>query len=328
MGGEPGGPGGARGALASAPMSAAKLERLLNLMALLLETPRPLAAQEIRSRLGAYPDDTDAFRRSFERDKEDLRAMGVPLEVAEVPGVDPVVEGYRIPKDRYYLRDPGLDPDELAALHLAASVVQLEGLSAREGLLKLGGLVGEPDGTMGLAVGSLPGTEVVPLFGAILERTPVRFRYKGEERTVDPHRLDFARGRWYLSGHDHTRGDDRLFRLDRFESAVEVLPGPRFERRTVASPGLRLESWQLGAGEETRAEVLVDAAQAPWIVQHLGAGSVVEERADGSVVVTMSVTNRENFRSFVLTFLDHAEVLAPPDLRAEIVDWLAGQVAG
>ncbi|HZB70560.1 MAG TPA: hypothetical protein VE395_00375, partial [Acidimicrobiales bacterium] len=123
-------------------MSAAKLERLLNLTALLLETPRPLSAQEIRERLGAYPEELESFRRAFERDKDDLRAMGVPLEVAEVPGVVPAIEGYRIPKDRYYLRDPGLTPDELAALRMAASVVRLDGLSAREGLLKLGGLVG------------------------------------------------------------------------------------------------------------------------------------------------------------------------------------------
>jgi predicted DNA-binding transcriptional regulator YafY len=54
---------------------------------------------------------------------------------------------------------------------------------------------------------------------------------------------------------------------------------------------------------------------------------VVDERPDGSVVVAMTVTNRDNFRSFVLTFLDHAEVLSPPDLRAEIVAWLERQVA-
>jgi proteasome accessory factor B len=308
-------------------MSAAKLERLLNLMALLLETPRPLSGQEIRVRLGAYPDETDAFRRAFERDKDDLRAMGVPLEVQDVPGVIPAVEGYRIPKDRYYLRDPGLTPDELAALRLAASLVRLEGLSASEGLLKLGGLVGDADGGMGLAVGALPGSNVGPLFGAIVAQSPVRFGYKGEQRTVDPYRLDFQRGRWYLSGYDHVRAGERVFRLDRFESAIEVLDGPRFERPAVAVPGVRLEPWQLGEGEATQARVLVDGAQAPWIVQHLGSGAVAEERPDGSVVVTMTVTNRDNFRSFVLTFLDHAEVLEPADLRAEIVAWLEAQVA-
>jgi predicted DNA-binding transcriptional regulator YafY len=54
---------------------------------------------------------------------------------------------------------------------------------------------------------------------------------------------------------------------------------------------------------------------------------VAEERSDGSVVVTMAVTNRQNFRSFLLTFLDHAEVLEPADLRADVVAWLEAQVA-
>jgi proteasome accessory factor B len=303
-------------------MSAAKLERLLNLTALLLETPRPLSAVEIRDRLGVYAAENDAFRRAFERDKDDLRAMGVPLEVQDVPGVVPAVEGYRIPKDRYYLRDPGLTAEELAALRMAASVVQLDGLSAREGLLKLGGLVGEADGAMGVAVAALPGGHVGPLFGAIAARTPVRFTYRGVERRVDPYRLDFLRGRWYLTGFDHTRDDERAFRLDRFESAVERLDGPGFERPSTAVPGVQFEPWQLGEGEPVTAKVLVDAPQAPWIVQHLGPGAVAEERSDGSVVVTMTVTNRDNFRSFVLTFLDHAEVLEPADLRAAVVEWL------
>jgi proteasome accessory factor B len=303
-------------------MSAAKLERLLNLTALLLETPRPLSAVEIRDRLGVYAAENEAFRRAFERDKDDLRAMGVPLEVQDVPGVVPAVEGYRIPKDRYYLRDPDLTAEELAALRMAASVVQLDGLSAREGLLKLGGLVGEADGAMGVAVAALPGGHVGPLFGAIAAQTPVRFTYRGVERRVDPYRLDFLRGRWYLTGFDHTRDDERAFRLDRFESGVERLDGPRFERPSTAVPGVQFEPWQLGEGEPVSAKVLVDSPQAPWIVQHLGPGAVAEERSDGSVVVTMTVTNRDNFRSFVLTFLDHAEVLEPADLRAAVVEWL------
>src|SRR5918994_1734460 len=232
-------------------MSAAKLERLLNLTALLLETPRPLSAVEIRDRLGVYAAENDAFRRAFERDKDDLRAMGVPLEVQDVPGVVPAVEGYRIPQDRYYLRDPGLTAEEAAA--------------------------------PGVAVAALPGGHVGSLFGAIAARTPVRFTYRGVERRVDPYRLDFLRGRWYLTGFDHTRDDERAFRLDRFESVVARLDGPRFERPSTA---------------------------------------VAEERSDGSVVVTMTVTNRDNFRSFVLTFLDHAEVLEPADLRAAVVEWL------
>ena len=168
-------------------MSAAKLERLLNLTALLLNTPRPLSAQEIRDRIEAYPADLAAFRRAFERDKDALRAMGFPLEVADVPGTAHPVDGYRIPKDRYYLRDPGLTPEELAALRLASTVVRLEGVgsSADEGLLKLGGLVGDtpgpdgPDGAAGLAAAPAwrwPRSPGRPTSGRCSGRSPARRR--------------------------------------------------------------------------------------------------------------------------------------------------------
>src|SRR5687767_4361014 len=108
--------------------SSEKLERLLNLTAALLETPRPLPAAEIAKRVYGYPEEKTAFRRAFERDKEDLREMGVPIALTEISGTDPPEIGYRIPKDEYYLRDPGLEADELAALHLAASTVRLDGI--------------------------------------------------------------------------------------------------------------------------------------------------------------------------------------------------------
>ena len=312
-------------------MSAAKLERLLNLTALLLNTPRPLSAQEIRERIEAYPEDLAAFRRAFERDKDALREMGFPLEVAEVPGTAQPIDGYRIPKDRYYLRDPGLTPEELAALRLAASVVQLEGVSAQEGLFKLGGLVGGADdeaGT-GLEVAALPGApDLGPLFGAIAAQAPVRFRYRGEDRTVDPYRLDFQRGRWYLSGHDHGRDAGRSFRVDRIAGDVEVRAGETFERPVQPHPGVRLQPWELGSEPQVVGRLLVDAEQAPWAVHHVGADAVEERRPDGSVVLTLPVVNLDAFRSFVLTFLDHAEVLGPPALRADLVDWLAAIAAG
>jgi proteasome accessory factor B len=323
-------------------MSKAKLERLLNLTALLIETPRPLTAHEIRSRMSGYPDNAVSFRQAFERDKRDLREMGLPLHVEEIPGTDPAVDGYRIPKDRYYLADPGLEGDELAALHLAASLVRLEGAAADEGLAKLGALGldplvadADPDGhdegregrsdAVALAAGlgvALPGRhDLGALFGAVVERQPVRFRYRDTDRTVDAYRLDFQRGRWYLTGFDHGRAGQRVFRLDRIDGAVEVLDGPVFERpaETQAGP---LEPWQLGEGEPVTARLKVDAAQAPWVVDHLGVAAVVDKEPDGSVVVELAVTDPASFRAFALTFLEHAEVLGPPELRQDIVDWL------
>lgn len=313
-------------------MSKAKLERLLNLTALLIETARPLPADEIQARMDGYPESPGAFHQAFERDKRDLREMGIPLTVERAPGVMPAVEGYRIPKDRYYLADPGLEADELAALNLASRTVRLEGLAIQDGLAKLEGFGDAPSGRwppstlqsdVETEMAWLPGgPDLGDLFGAVTDCRPVRFLYRGETRTVDLYRLDYQRGRWYLTGFDHLRSEERVFRLDRMEGSIEVLEGSSFTRPSTAVVGGPAEPWQLGEGEPIRARVAVDAPQAPWVVDHLGENAVVDQRDDGSVIVELAVTNRDSFRSFVLTFLDHAEVLAPPQLRQDMIEWL------
>lgn len=302
-----------------------KLERLLNLTAALLETRRPLTADELRKRVPGYPENQASFRRAFERDKDDLREMGIPLVVEEVPGIDPPIEGYRIPKDQYYLRDPGLDPDELAALHLAVSAVRLDGVHGIEALWKLGGVptANGPTAPATAEVAALPvAPALVTLFGAVIDRRRVRITYNDEEREVDPYRLDYQRGRWYVNGYDHLRDDERLYRVDRVQAATAVGPPGAFQRPSTEVPGALLQPWQLGEGEPVLAQVLVDADQAAWAAHHVGAEHVVEQREDGSVVLELAVTNPPAFRSFVLGFLDHAEVLEPPELRAELVEWL------
>lgn len=307
-----------------------KLERLLNLIAALLETPRALSAEEIHDRVPGYADDVGpTFRRAFERDKDDLREMGIPLRVESVPGSDPPVTGYRIPRSEYYLRDPGLDPDELAALNLAATAVRMDGAHGLGGLWKLGGVPSTDDEDAVTPLGELPtDPNLVLAFQAVAERRRLEFDYRGARRTLDPHRLDFQLGRWYLSGHDHLRGGDRNFRLDRIEGAVEAGPAAAFDRPDGSAPGLELAAWQLGEGEPVVAELLVDADHAALARHELGDDAVAGERADGSVVFSVPVTNRAGFRSLVLGFLDHAEVLGPPDLRDELVSWLVAMAPG
>jgi predicted DNA-binding transcriptional regulator YafY len=304
--------------------STEKLERLLNLTAALLETPRPLTADEIAHRIFGYPDDRIAFRRAFERDKEALREMGIPIVMTEIAGSDPPQSGYRIPKDQYYLRDPGLEPDELAALHLAASAIRLEGVEGSGGLWKLGGVPGGPqDASSPAPVAAIPVDDrLVQLFGAVGERRPVTFGYRDEIRTVDPYRLDFHRGRWYITGYDHAREDERVFRLDRVTGEVEVGEPRGFEPPSVSIPGARAEPWQLGEGEPVRARVLIEAEQALIAVGIVGADAVGEQRSDGSVVIELPVNNPEGLRTFVLGFLEHAELLNPAELRADLVAWL------
>ena len=307
-----------------------KLERLLNLISALLETSRPLTAEELRERVPGYPEAKASFRRAFERDKEDLREMGVPLVYEPIQGLDPPTDGYRIDRSRYYLRDPGFEPDELAALHLAVSAVRLDGVESEAGLWKLGGVVeaeGEEPAIDG-ALASLPADPNLPdLYRACAERRIVSFRYLDEERTVDPRRVGYQRGKWYLSAWDHDRADDRNFRLDRISGAVTLGSAGGFEPRPTGTSGLPGEPWQLGDGDEITARLLVDADYVAIAARQLGTSTPVETAPDGSAVFSVAVTNWPAFRSFVLTFLEHAEIVGPPELRAQMVEWLT-EVAG
>jgi predicted DNA-binding transcriptional regulator YafY len=299
-----------------------RLERLLNLTAALLNASRPLSAAELARLVPGYPEASEkaAFRRAFERDKESLRDMGIPLDLVDVPGSDPPEQGYRIKRDEYALRDPGLEPDELAAIHLATAAVRMEGLPGTEAIWKLGGApAAAADETALAALPTIP--QLVPLFRAVAERAPVTFGYRGDTRTIDPHRLSFSRGRWYLDGFDHDRQADRQFRLDRIEGDVGVGNAGSFERPPVpADRGS--QPWLIGGDDPVTARLAVDGDQAGWALDHLAEARIVERHDDGSVVVELEVTNRDAFRSFVLGFLEHAEVLGPDDLRAELVAWL------
>jgi predicted DNA-binding transcriptional regulator YafY len=319
-----------------------RLERLVNLVAALIDTPHPLTRQEIHERIDGYSDDPEAFRRNFERDKELLRQMGLPLTTEPLDPSHPDEVGYRIPREEYELPDPGLDENELAALRLAAAAVQLDGAwghnASVRALRKLAGAAtgagdtdptGEagpgPTGEAGPAgLAALPGGDMVAIaFGAIAARRRVRFTYRQEDRVVDPWRLSFRRGQWYLAGLDHTRGEERLFRLDRMAGplTVEGLPGA-FTRPAALGATGPPPAWRIGDEEEVVAELLVDADQAQWALDALGADAISGRRPDGSVVFAVGVTDIAAFRSFVLGFLDHAEILGPPVLRDGMVEWL------
>jgi predicted DNA-binding transcriptional regulator YafY len=296
-----------------------RLERLINLVAALLAAERPLDREELRERVPGYAEDDASFRRAFERDKDALRDMGIPLVLTKVDPTNadsPI--GYRIPKEEYYLADPELAPDELAALHLAVTTVRLEGSEAAPALWKLGGTASSHPGV----VAALPGSEhLASLFGAVAESRTVTFGYRGETRTVDPYRLAFRNGYWYLAGLDRDKAAERSFRLDRFDTPATAGPAGAFER--PATPAARPPApWEMGDEDEVTARVLVDGDQAQRVIAELGPQVVTERRDDGSIVVDLRVTNRAALRSWVLDRLDRAELLGPPELRDSLIAWL------
>lgn len=304
------------------PPSAQRLSRLLNLYALLTETPRPLTARQIREQLDADYGPTDAaFRRAFERDKEELRSLGIDIAIEEVVGdSDQPEAGYLVPRSARSFRVPDLTAEEAAALQLAVSLVRLEGADGAAGLWKVGAVGPQVDDA---GIAALPAhPQLGPLFTAVAERRTARFDYRGEQREVDPYRLDFARGRWYLLAFDHARDAERWFRLDRMTGAPVLGPPGAFRPPSTTVPGSVPDPWSLSMDDPVQARVTVDAPVAPVVRSILGDDAVVEEHDDGSLVVELEVSHRDGFRSFVLGFLEHVEVLSPPQLRRHVVGWL------
>ncbi len=306
-------------------MAIRKDERLLNLLAELLHTSVPLTIEEIRSRVAGYEGYTndDSFRQTFERDKRDLKSLGAVIETSQIEHGDAGQVGYIVRHRDSFLPDPGLTSDELAALQIAIETIRVNG-DAFEGLRSLGGReLEQVDGAIDVELPATP--HLGTLFGALTEHRVVRFRYHDEERVVHPFRVECVRGEWYLGGHDELRGAHRTFRIDRIQGAIDAgEPGgftPPDER-----PPLQLDPWRLGDGEVT-ARVRFDAGHVLRARTVIGGDAVWTPEPDGSAVVEMAVSNTDAFRSLVLDFLDHAEVLDPPELRDDLVDWVRATLA-
>jgi predicted DNA-binding transcriptional regulator YafY len=310
-----------------------RVERLTNLLALLLETHEPLSLVQIAGELdGQYPDGDAARRAAFERDKAALREIGVPIETEMVTGGPYAGQTrYRIDRRSYELADLDLAPDEVRALQVAVAAVHTGSPEGKDAIWKLGGALGDERPPVTAVIPKRP--ELPVIRGAVAARSPIIFGYRGERRTIDPWGLLLRGGFWYVIGHDHGRNERRTFRVDRFDGGADSIevgaPGaftrpPDFDPRS-AFPA---DPKQIGhaADDGVEADVLIDSVRAATVAAELSPDRIVERRADGSIVVRVPATNLPAFRSWVLGLLDHAVVLGPPAVRDEIVGWVQGVV--
>lgn len=293
------------------------LERLLNLLAFLLTANRPVTADEIRMTVAGYDRDNDeAFRRMFERDKDMLRQLGIPIELEATDRFE-VEHGYVIPPDAYRMPDPGLTDEERAALWLAAQVVRLGGQPSSPGaLFKLGGAPmmggGEP---LAADLGGAP-EALTAAFTAVRDRRRLTFLYRGEPRQAAPLGLVHRRGHWYVVG-SVDGGETRPFRIDRMTKVESGDEPDAFTRRPIALREAVADlPWQLGE-EEMMVELRFDAEVAWLAARQLG--GAVEATADGSARATVPVANLDALLGWLVAFEDHAEVVGPPEARDAMV---------
>ncbi len=211
-------------------MAMRKSERLMNLLIMLLVARRHLDKDHIRGYL--YADSTDdAFEKMFERDKDELRQLGIPIDMASQDVFFEDEQGYRIHRGAFELPDVALEADEAAVLGLAARVWQHAGLAGAtsDAIVKLKAAGIEVDrSALDLVEPQLSAEE--PSFdtfwAAAQRRVPVEFDYQRSgsaevtRRHLQPWRVAWSSGRWYVLGLDTDRGAPRLFRLSRVRGDV------------------------------------------------------------------------------------------------------------
>ena len=159
--------------------------------------------------------------------------------------------------------------------------------------------------------------------------TVVRFGYRGTPREVEPLRIFYQRGWWYLTAYDRGHDEQRHFRVDRMTS-VDGEPGPVVVATSEGydpsrhDPVKPMEDpWAWGEGDPIEATLLIDPGWGMSIIPNLPPDVDVDFNPDGSAVVTLEVRNREGFRWLVLGLLEHGEILGPEELRADLVGWLS-----
>ncbi|BEP15852.1 WYL domain-containing protein [Acidothermaceae bacterium B102] len=315
-------------------MSARRTERLLNLVICLLSTRRYLSAHQIREMVPGYgPDDDEAFRRMFERDKEELRDLGIPLETGSDSVYDDEV-GYRIAARDYALPEIALTADEAAAVGLAARLWAQAGLAdaASSALIKLraAGIEADPTG-LGELEPHVEANEAAfePLLAALRSNRAVSFDYRAGpaapvvKRAMDPWGVVSWRGRWYVVGHDHDRKATRVFRLSRIVGPVRAfgtVTTPRPEG--VDLRGSIAYSYQREPTIRTMATVSVRPGAAHQLRRWAAEVTEAGDASRGWDVATIAYGDVEWLAQGVAGHADDAVVLTPPELVSAVVSRL------
>jgi proteasome accessory factor B len=307
-----------------------KSERLVNLTIALLATKRYLTKVEIFKNVAGYSGDAEAKDRMFERDKEDLRSLGITIELGTF---DPLFEdeaGYRIKPENYELQLKNLDATSIALLSQAGKMWREAALgqSAQSGLRKLRsiGINSDVESIIELTTSSYSAPEQLSdLIEAITSRQVVSFEYLNKElssevRRVNPYRLSNSLGFWYLIAWDVDKSAVRTFRLDRFSSSVSTSGKNNAFEVDLAL----LDAHESSQMEETSSAVLlVRKGKAPSLRNE---GVVSEFDAEWDRVDLQYYGKSQLLRE-VLWAGENAIILEPQELRDELISSLKVVVA-
>ncbi|MDP1878755.1 MAG: WYL domain-containing protein [Actinomycetota bacterium] len=302
-----------------------RTERLLNLVLCLMATATAVSRATIRQAIPGYGDAPSdaAFERMFERDKDELRSMGIPVEtVLDVSGE---VVGYRIPGDSYVLHPIDFTVEERAAIALAAqvwsgaSIAPVPGTALRK--LESASASGHdwtPADLRGPVELTAADAALLPLMQAVRDEKVVTFDYRApaddtvRKRTVSPWGLRSSSGRWFLVGHHHDREAQRTFRLSRMHGPVQVMAAARVpppEGFEVSRAGL-----DAGPDEGVRARFRVAPGRAARLRRMAAAQGVLD--AFEADTITVELRSLADATAIACAAGVDAVVVEPPEAVA------------
>ena len=296
-----------------------KSERLVNLTIALLATKRYLTKSEIFRTVEGYEGAPEAMERMFERDKDDLRSLGISIELGTF---DPIFEddaGYRITPSSYQLNLGELDGTDIALLSLAATAwsgaaLERESTSA---LIKLASMGIDSDSeALSLLTPQVSVTDqnFTLITEAIVRRSEIEFEYVSADlsrqvRKIAPYSMRGQSGSWYLVGLDREKDSLRTFRLDRIVSEVRVskkvntfdIPEPITNHVADESQDFALLRIRKNRGHQLRS---------------LGTLLELGEEWDD---VRLSIVDESWLVRTILWHRDDVIVLEPPTLRERVI---------
>jgi proteasome accessory factor B len=319
-------------------MSAKRAERLVNLVIALLSTRQFITAARIRSTVPGYePDDgsdraDEAFKRMFERDKAELREMGVPLETGRTSVFD-TEDGYRIARADYELPEIRLTGDEAAAVGLALRLwesAQLAG-AAHSALVKLKAAGIDVDTARSIPLqprldAGEPAFE--PIYAAARDRRELTFDYQRPDedaparRRVQPWGVVAWHGRWYLVGLDLDRGAERVFRLSRVVGTPKATGAAGAFEPPSGLDLAHVVAGQVG-GEEQLAVVRARPGTAIGLRRHATPLGPADDGGDGpDDRLQLRTTELGRLADQIAAYGPDVMVEAPTELRAAVIERL------
>jgi proteasome accessory factor B len=301
-----------------------KTERLINLTLALLSSKRYLTKSEIFKVVAGYSGSPETMERMFERDKDDLRNLGIRIEVR---GLDPLFEddqGYLIDSDTHQISPDNFSKEDILLLTMAAnlwhgSALQQDSKAALLKIQSLDGLVATNTITSPVVEDNEDSKKLLLIFDAVERAISLEFEYKGTIRQVNPYGIYTRRGFWYLAAQE--KEVVKSFKVVRIGQQIKAISKAH---GFVKSPEFKLSTFigDMNAPATSRAEIRIRKNQALALRKRY---EVTEVDAEWDKVF-IDYNFEEDLIESLLWYGSNLVVASPKTIRDQIITRVKGLV--